>query len=485
MKRQLCLMALACLAMMTNAQTTASLHKIPDTTGDYKGIEWATGLSWEQVKEKAKKENKYIFVDCFATWCKPCKKMDNEIYPNDTVGDFSNASFLSVRMQFDTTKKDNEDVKKWYSTAAFIRNEYKVNAFPTFLFFTPAGQIIHRDLGGKDVQQFIQIIKNALDSNTQYYTRIDKFKAGKLEFKDMPLLCDEVRNAGDINLAKDIALAYIEGYSNKISDVEFYQRENLIVHGRNLFAVRHSDKFFKSCLSHADKIDSIIRKGYANEIVNSVINRDGVYPFIEDAKVQGQVPNWAGISRTIQKKYRLNKGYIDLLVLRAKVNYYKAARDWKLYTKFLVHLVDDERDADPQSSINLSSRAWEIFLYSNVKSELTRALSWINELLQEQSLNINTLNSYSAYVVFRSGYLDTKASLLYKIGRIEEAKRIEKQALNIVQNFIKSQAGQKVYDRFFTKENNYQKVLIKMEANEPIWEEAGAIWDNKKSKIKK
>jgi thiol:disulfide interchange protein len=44
-----------------------------------KGIRFEHGLSWAQVKEKAKAENKYIFMDCYATWCGPCKAMDKNV----------------------------------------------------------------------------------------------------------------------------------------------------------------------------------------------------------------------------------------------------------------------------------------------------------------------------------------------------------------------------------------------------------------------
>lgn len=37
------------------------------------GIHFEHTLTWQQVQEKAKAENKYIFIDCFTTWCGPCK----------------------------------------------------------------------------------------------------------------------------------------------------------------------------------------------------------------------------------------------------------------------------------------------------------------------------------------------------------------------------------------------------------------------------
>src|SRR5688500_9355246 len=84
------------------------------TIAQEKGIQWTTGLSWNQIKAKAKKENKFIFLDCYATWCGPCKEMDKKIYVNDSVGDYFNQHFVSVKVQMDKTKNDDESVKKWY-----------------------------------------------------------------------------------------------------------------------------------------------------------------------------------------------------------------------------------------------------------------------------------------------------------------------------------------------------------------------------------
>ncbi|MDR6781550.1 thioredoxin-related protein [Pedobacter africanus] len=76
-----------------------------------KGTHFEHGLSWQQVKEKAKKENKYLFVDCFTTWCGPCKYMTSTIFPQEKVGDFFNKNFVNVKVQFDKTKNDSEEVK--------------------------------------------------------------------------------------------------------------------------------------------------------------------------------------------------------------------------------------------------------------------------------------------------------------------------------------------------------------------------------------
>src|SRR5688500_1947651 len=99
------------------------------------GISFESNLTWAEVKQKAKIENKYIFMDCFATWCLPCKQMDKEVYPNDTIGAFVNSNFISIKIQMDTSTSDGDDVKKKYKEASSIQREFKVSAFPTFLFF--------------------------------------------------------------------------------------------------------------------------------------------------------------------------------------------------------------------------------------------------------------------------------------------------------------------------------------------------------------
>ncbi len=55
-----------------------------------KGIKFENGLSWSQILAKAKTDNKYIFVDCYATWCGPCKEMDKKIYPSEKLGAIMN-----------------------------------------------------------------------------------------------------------------------------------------------------------------------------------------------------------------------------------------------------------------------------------------------------------------------------------------------------------------------------------------------------------
>src|SRR5579864_9669023 len=68
------------------------------------GMHFEEGMSWQQVLAKAKKENKYIFVDCYTTWCGPCKYMSKEIFPLKETGDAVNPHYICIGIQIEDRK---------------------------------------------------------------------------------------------------------------------------------------------------------------------------------------------------------------------------------------------------------------------------------------------------------------------------------------------------------------------------------------------
>src|SRR5688572_597879 len=101
----------------------SGLNLSTNKQAEEKGIQWVNDLNWQQVVAKAKSENKFIFVDCYATWCGPCKLMDKDVYPQKVVGDFANSRFISVKVQMDKTDKDVVKVREWYNDAATLSSQ--------------------------------------------------------------------------------------------------------------------------------------------------------------------------------------------------------------------------------------------------------------------------------------------------------------------------------------------------------------------------
>lgn len=186
------------------------------------GINWTEGLSWNEVLKKAKEENKYIFLDCFATWCGPCHEMDKQVYPDAKVGEAFNAKFISVKVQMDKTGYDNEIVKKWYRDAGRIQKNYTVNAFPTFLFFSPDGLPSHRAAGYRGPTEFIALAMDAMNPQKQYYALLKNYQPGKLDTSELKGLARALAKSGG-----DLATAMAVEYLSRIPKRELGSTDNL------------------------------------------------------------------------------------------------------------------------------------------------------------------------------------------------------------------------------------------------------------------
>src|ERR1700749_3647463 len=176
------------------------------------GVNFFHHYNWEQITKKAKSEGKFIFIDSYATWCGPCKMMDRDVYTNDTISNFTNRYFISIKIQMDSTAKDNDEVRSGYQLAKEINKYYHITGYPCFLFFNPDGAIVHRSEGYQKPSAFLSTLKNAIDPDHQYYTLIDRYKSGRKDYKSMPELIDNEINWGSKSISEEIANDYILNY---------------------------------------------------------------------------------------------------------------------------------------------------------------------------------------------------------------------------------------------------------------------------------
>jgi len=172
------------------------------------GIQFIQHLNWTQILAKAKADHKYIFVDCYASWCGPCKQMDQNIYPLKEVGEAYNKDFICVKSQMDRTSGDNEEVKNWYNTATSLNNIYSVSSYPTFIFFDPSGKAVHKVSGSLNSSEFIQLAKDARNFERQYYTVAKNFLPGKLDTAEEKALTKAFQYS-DKELAGKMAADYL------------------------------------------------------------------------------------------------------------------------------------------------------------------------------------------------------------------------------------------------------------------------------------
>ena len=124
-------------------------------------------VSFEELKEKAQETKKNIFIDCYTTWCGPCKFMSKNIFTQDAVADFINESFVSAEIDMET------------EAGIVLGKQYQVGAYPTYLFLDSAGKVIYKFVGAKEkASDFIEEARKGLNSDNIYYSMNLKYESG-------------------------------------------------------------------------------------------------------------------------------------------------------------------------------------------------------------------------------------------------------------------------------------------------------------------
>ncbi len=100
--------------------------------------------------EQAKTENKPVMLWCYASWCPHCQHMKETVFTNRPVYEYFNNTYICV----------SQDMEKGDGIA--MKKSMEINAYPTFVFYNPQGEMIYRIQGEQSPYAFIDEGKSAL-----------------------------------------------------------------------------------------------------------------------------------------------------------------------------------------------------------------------------------------------------------------------------------------------------------------------------------
>ena len=132
-----------------------------------KGVNFIKGseVRFADVLAQAKRENKRVLVDFWATWCHACIQMNKTTLRDTRIGNLLNYTFVNYSVDMDHDPDGKELVEK-----------YKIQAFPTYLILNPDGTVYNRVVGSNPVEPFAKALTDALLGKEDQYTMMERMQ---------------------------------------------------------------------------------------------------------------------------------------------------------------------------------------------------------------------------------------------------------------------------------------------------------------------
>lgn len=104
-------------------------------------------LSFDEAMKKAATEGKRVFMDCYTTWCGPCKMMDTQVFPNQHLGAYFRDHFIALKV----------DMEK--GEGITLRQKFNIEAYPTMLVLDPDETVVARFIGFRGAEDLLNELK--------------------------------------------------------------------------------------------------------------------------------------------------------------------------------------------------------------------------------------------------------------------------------------------------------------------------------------
>lgn len=232
-----------------------------------KGVRFMDNEPWKTVLKQAQQQDRWIFVDCYTSWCGPCKQLAREVFPQEQVGQFINDRFVSVK--YDVEKEAGLEFARNY-------RDY-IQAFPTLLLIKPDGMVMHRIVGAFPAEVMLQSLQSALDGITWQILE-KEFLAGNRELEFVKNYIGLLGTSGEDAKVQEVANEYLnyiplDSLLNKeiwdLVEVYICQPESkafqFVLHHLNDFANRGFDRYqleWKLALNTYYQISRILETGF-------------------------------------------------------------------------------------------------------------------------------------------------------------------------------------------------------------------------------
>ncbi len=110
------------------------------------------------AKERAAQEGKLYFVDFVASWCMPCRWMDETTFSDPRVAEYMNTNYIPVKVDIDD-----------FDGYAY-KQQYNIRVLPSLLIFNSKGKLVARYQESLPPSKMLQILAEHNTSTNRVIT---------------------------------------------------------------------------------------------------------------------------------------------------------------------------------------------------------------------------------------------------------------------------------------------------------------------------
>ena len=274
------------------------------------GIEFFEG-SWEDALQTAQEEGKIIFMDAYAVWCGPCKRMAKTTFVDESVGSFFNDKFLNVKM--DMEKGDGPQLAR----------KYGVRAYPTLLFIDYSGEVVHQARGAQGVSALLKLGETALSKIDRSGMYEEAYQNGD---RSPQLVLNYIQS---LNEAGKPSLKVSNEYLRSQKDLKSPENLSILYEA----TVAADSRIFNLFIDHRSELEALMGKEKVENRIESACLQTVLKGFeydspdlIEEGKTKMKANHskrYAGFAAKVDRKYAIEK-MDSKAYLKACTSYVKA-----------------------------------------------------------------------------------------------------------------------------------------------------------------
>lgn len=337
--------------------------------------------SFEEVKAKAKKENKLIFVDAYTTWCGPCKWMAKSVFTNDTVADYFNANFIATKIDMEK----GEGIE--------FRKKYQVFCFPNLLFINADGEVIHRRGGGMPPANFIAFANEAQGTTNTYQAFAKEAETKKT---DAQFLSNYLAYLSKTCMPyDDIVTSYFE--TQAVDQLSTRTNWNMFFN----YVKSYNNKAFIYVGNNLPSFYNLYTQDSVDLKLKDVLYKSGQKAVFDKRNSDS---TYAVFKNDIHK---FPTAIVSNVIFHLDLDKYSAKKDWTSYGDLLLTKGDLYLASKEYNGI-----AWKAYENVDNPKVLEKAGQWMKKYIDENQNN-SKLSLYAEY--------DTYASVLFKLKLKNEA----------------------------------------------------------------